>query len=95
MPTKLTDKQKTVLAAYISGTNFGYAGPNRTTVQTALNLNMDLTKAVYFFWQDRMSYDEPSANFIDEANWWFTDNLKGYTVEKVSKTWPDIGKVFF
>jgi len=97
--TKITKNEKTVLSAYLGGTNLGMKAPDRDKVQEVLNGNYSLESAVIRFWSGYMESDEMMEMFLTECKWWFKDNLKDktgpYTRERISQIWPDHAAKFF
>ena len=95
MATKLTPDEKIVFAAMIGGSNFSYT-PERKLVQEAkAQKPISLEKAIWTIWRNKISYDEPFENFLGECKWWYKDNIKDYTREKIKKLHPDLYKAFF
>jgi hypothetical protein len=101
--TKLTDRERAVLAAAFAVSNMGQPRPAHKAVQDALTREMkyvhqwQATTFVVEFGEQYMETDEHLRIFEDEAQmWWRTFKKRGQdTREYVQKTWLDMAALLW
>jgi hypothetical protein len=96
--TKLTAREKIVLAAWFARSNMGQPRAKREEVERLLNAKWDVTLdgATIFFCEQFMETNEHERIFYGEARSWRTTLNREYTTrEAVLKVWPDVEAYFW
>jgi hypothetical protein len=99
MNTKLTPRERTVLAAWFARSNIGMGRAPGKDVQSLLTNKggVPLDTAVLCLCRKFMETDEHFEMFLEEAQYWYKEfgPRKEYkTREAILKMWPDV-KVYF
>jgi hypothetical protein len=98
MATKLTDREKNVLAAWFARSNMGMERASRKEVERLLNSTWEVTLqgATVSLCEQFMESDEHERIFELEAEGWHKDLSRKYkTREAVLKIWPDVEAYFW